>query len=152
MDSRVAPPREFEEIIARLVDQPPLGVRIFTSKAKVLLFAASLGYRRKRRVKIERRGEPVRYDIFERALDDSFIDALAVAETGDLHVLDAERSEERIGIFEEYAHGGLIEMNRVCFIEAGDPLSELVRVILEGQHSAESEIPGIDATVLALFS
>jgi dnd system-associated protein 4 len=152
MDNRVAPPREFEDVITRFIEPPPNGLQIFTSKAKVLLFAASLGYRRRRRVKVERKGEPVRYDIFERAVDDSFIDAMAVAETGDLHVLDSERSDERIKIFEEYAHGGLIEMNRICFVEVGDPLSELVRVILEGEKSAESEIPGIDAAVLALLA
>ena len=148
--SRVAPPREFEGLLDKLCDKPPLGLALFESKQKVLMFAAALGCHRQRREKVERRGEAIRIEVFQRSADEGFVDALAVAATGDLHVLGDDRLTERITIFEEYAHGGLIELQRLA--DSGHPLEDLVRVVQEGQFAADTAIPGVDPGVLALLS
>jgi dnd system-associated protein 4 len=149
MIGRIAPPRELEAQLDRFTTPdvhggPPL----FETKQKALMFAASLGRRRGERKELDRKGVAIRYDIFERTLDDGFIDALAIATTGDLKVLAPERADERIEIFEEYAHTGLLEMVERCFNRSGDPLEELL-VIADELRSAPSEgLDGMDPGVL----
>jgi dnd system-associated protein 4 len=114
MDHRISPPNE--EDVVRFIDSV-LGSQgtsrpypLFRTKQKLLMFAAALGWRDQKRLPLARRGDGIRYDVFEKALDDAFVDALAVAATDDLKVLSDARSEERLRIFEEFAHAGLREM------------------------------------------
>ncbi|HEY3821774.1 MAG TPA: DNA phosphorothioation-associated protein 4 [Polyangiaceae bacterium] len=143
-ERRPAPPKVLEGVLDKLYE-----MGIFVPKQKGLMFAAALGYSRGDRVPLEVRGNGIRYEIFQSDGDDAFISALAVAVTKDLRVLSAERNDERITIFEEYAHGGLIHMQRVCFEQEGDPLDNLLRLTIDARSSASAEIPGIDRSVLA---
>lgn len=147
MDRRPAPPRHMDEVLTRLCEPNTRGERVFESKQKAMMFAAALGFSSKRRLKIDLKAPGIRYEVFQSAFDDAFVDALAVAETGSLEVLDEERADERIEIFEEYAHGGLEEMQRICFAQEGDPVDNLIRCTMEVRMT-ETEIPGIDAGVL----
>lgn len=150
-ERRIAPPQKFESMLDRLIeskDPSTAGLAIFETKQKALMFAAALGYRRGRRVPLERRGTAIRPDIFQRDLDDAFIGALALAETGDLNVLRSDRDEERATIFEEYAHAGLEEMDQACFKQDGSPVENLIRLTREVQVGEDQELPGIDASVL----
>ena len=108
-ERRICPPKEYEKLLNILVNE----LNIFETKQKALMFAAALGARRGERVRVSARGEGIRIDIFQRAVDDTFIDALAVAVTRDLHVLATDRGEERITIFEESASAGLKEIQRL---------------------------------------
>lgn len=148
MERRPAPPRgEYDDLLNRLTEQNTSGIRVFETKQKGMMYAAALGYALKKRVPLASKATAIRYDVFQSAFDDGFIRALAVAETGDLKVLGEDREDERIDIFEEYAHGGLEEMHRICISQEGDPLDNLIRRTLEIRASG-SEIPGIDAAVL----
>src|SRR5689334_21177039 len=105
MIGRISPPRELEEKLEQLTSplvrgEPPL----FETKQKALMFAAALGRRRSERLPLERKGSAIRFDIFQREADDGYIDALAIATISDLRVLGEARSDERVQIFEEYAH------------------------------------------------
>ena len=143
MDKRIAPPKEFEEMLDRLTE-PPL---VFDTKQKAMMFAAALGRRMGKRTAIEKRGTAIRFDIFERALDDGFVDALATETVADLRVLSEARDEERVLIFEEYAHAGLKEIERVCFKQPGDPLHNLLR-LTDDVRAQDPAIPGMDPNVL----
>ena len=142
MERRISPPRDYEGVLEQLVDSG-----LFETKQKALMFAAGLGSQRKKRTPIERRGVAIRYDVFANELDDGYINALAVAEAQDLQLLAQDRSEERIGIFEEYAHTGLVEMGR-RLLQPGDPLDELLRLAYDAAHGSDSEVDGIDPDVL----
>lgn len=148
---RIAPPRDFEAVLERLCEDGPTGDGIFGTKQKALMFAAALGFHLKRRMPIERKGQGIRFDVFQRDVDDPFIDILAVCEVGDLHVLAPDRIEERITIFEEYAHGGIVELQRVCFDEPGDPLDAVVRLVQEGADPGDETLPNVDPAVLDLL-
>ena len=111
------------------------------------MFAAALGYAAENRKPVERKAAGIRYEVFQTAMDDGFIGALAVATTGDLGILAEERADERVDIFEEYAHGGLEILRRICFEQEGDPLDILIRRTLDARPD-ESDIPGIDPGVL----
>ena len=149
MKRRIYPPKNAEGILERLTTiGPGIPVQIFSTKQKAMMYAAALGYFRNERTKLESRGEGIRYDIFEKALDDSFIDALAIAEKDDLEILSDERESERAEIFEEYAHTGLLEMEKLCFKKEGDPLENLIRLSDEVRSTESSDIEGIDSNIL----
>ncbi len=149
MDRRIAPPSDYDELLDRLSEPHPGGqVAVFQTRQKAMMFAAALGYHMGERTPLARKGSAIRFDIFEKALDDGFANALAVAETGELEVLAPERAEERAMIFEEYAHTGLRELERRCYEDEGDPLQVLVRMAESAQASDAGESTGLTANVL----
>jgi dnd system-associated protein 4 len=79
-----------------------------------LLFAAAFGWFRQRREELGEVSEPIRYDVFRRsATAEAFIDSLGIhAHPEDPTILAEERIGERIAVFEEYANGGLTELQR----------------------------------------
>jgi dnd system-associated protein 4 len=136
MERRIAPPgtRELEDTLNALVGEGAASQAIFKSKQKALMFAAAVGFRSEARVPVEKRGEPIRYSVFQGAYDDGFINALAVAETKDLKILGDDREDERITIFEEYAHGGLIELKRIID-RPGNPLDQLLALVIDAKDA-----------------
>lgn len=132
MERRVAPPGtpELEETLDALVGEGASTRAIFRSKQKALMFAAALGWHGQNPVPLEKRGEPIRFSVFQSALDDDFVSSLAVAQTGDLKILSDEREDERIKIFEDYAHAGLLELKRIL-ARPGDPLDQLLALVMD---------------------
>ena len=90
-------------------------------------------------------GEGIRVEYFERPLDDGFIDALAVAHEGDLKILANERKEERLEIFERYAHVCLEEIQRQCYSGKRDPFSGLLDIIENmSREPMDKNLPGLE--------
>lgn len=152
MEHRIAPTKktEIKSLIEQLIE--PGQARkfgIFKSKQKVLMFAAALGWHISSRIPLDGRDEPIRMSIFETACDDGFINALAVAETGNLDILDPEKSQERNRIFEEYANGGLEEMLQMLS-STGDNLEILLRRTLDVVAPGPS-IDGVSPDLAKLF-
>ena len=143
-ERRIYPPKEFANFLTKLVEESP----IFETKQKTLMFAAALGAHRGEREKLAVRGEGIRIDIFQRVVDDTFIDALAVAVTNDLHVLAADRVDERITIFEESAAAGLKEMQKL-FDRPTDCLEELLGITQSARLPRKDDFPGLDPAALA---
>lgn len=149
MDRRISPPRDFESLLDRLTEpSSPGAAPLFQSKQKALMFAAGLGYSLRDRSPLEKKGTAIRLDVFEKALDDGFIGALAATESKSLQVLGADQEDERAKIFEEYAHRGLAEIQRRCFDTPGDPLSILVGLTEDAASQMEAAVPGIDPSLL----
>ena len=149
MKRRIYPAKNMENILDKLTTVGPgFQVQIFSTKQKALMFAAALGYFRNEKKELEGRGEGIRFDIFQKALDDGFFDALAIAEKENLAILSEEYENERAEIFEEYAYAGLIEIERVCFKKEGDPLDNLIQLADEGRSIEGQSIEGIDPKIL----
>ena len=143
-ERRICPPREYEDMLNMLVND----LHIFETKQKALMFAAALGARRGDREPLSARGEGIRIDIFQRTVDDTFIDALAVTITGDLHVLAKDRGDERITIFEESASAGLKELQKLVD-RPTDSMEELLRLTQDARLPNREDLPGIDPAALA---
>ncbi|MBH8564430.1 DNA phosphorothioation-associated protein 4 [Nostoc sp. CENA67] len=84
----------------------------FETYADVMVFAASLGTRRKKIVplkEIAKKPEPIKQSVFANRGYEPVINLLAISHTKDTKILafDEESENERIRIFEEYANGGL---------------------------------------------
>lgn len=155
MDRRIAPPGdpEIQSMLDRLTSpQPGRDYPIFETKQKALMFAAGFGYLLSRREVLTHRdaGSAIRFDIFQKAMDDGFIHALAVAEESDLKILDEAAADRVATIFEEYACAGLNEIHRRFFETDWDPLDGLLNLTLEARELDDegSTPPGIDPGVL----
>lgn len=150
MMGRVAPPKGLEDDLEKLVVADPQGKHaLFETKQKALMFAAALArWRDVERRTVERKGTAIRYDIFHRALDDGYIDALAIsAHENDLKVLAPDRDEDRITVFEQYAQSGLEEMiDR--FNRPGDPLEAMLALVEEARMEPTAGLEGIDQGAL----
>lgn len=86
----------------------------FQTYADVMVFAAALGAKRKKRSPLgvisTKEPAPIALEIFVSRGYDRVLKLLAIAETKDvkiLSLLDEASEEKRIHIFEEYANGGL---------------------------------------------
>lgn len=155
MDRRVAPPGgndKLRGILDRLTTQQPgYEFPFFETKQKVLMFAASLGRHMATRKPVKNRdsGSAIRFDIFQKEMDDGFIAAMAVAEENDLGALKEDAEEEMVTIFEEYAHAGLSELHRRCFESGVDMLDALVTLITEARQATQDpDDTGVDADLL----
>lgn len=154
MDRRIAPPGhpDLKSALEKLTTpQPGRSFPIFDTKQKALMFAAALGRHKGLRLTLEQRdtASAIRFDIFQKALDDGYINALAVDESSDLKVLDEQREDEVAIVFEEYALGGLQEINRRCFESGADPLDVLLDLAAEARDAEmDDEVPaGFDPAV-----
>ncbi|MCM0590338.1 MAG: DNA phosphorothioation-associated protein 4 [Gloeotrichia echinulata IR180] len=90
------------------------GTGPFQTFADVIVFAAALGAKHKKRVPLgeisKREPSPIRIEYFASMGNDILIKLLAINESKDIKVLSVNEEEyerERNHIFEEYANGGL---------------------------------------------
>ncbi|MFM6219971.1 MAG: DNA phosphorothioation-associated protein 4, partial [Dolichospermum sp.] len=90
------------------------GTGPFQTFADVIVFAAALGVKYKKRVPLgeisKREPAPIRLEVFAVSGYDILIKLIALTETQDIIILSPhgeEHEKQRNGIFEEYANGGL---------------------------------------------
>lgn len=123
---------------------------LFETKQKALMFAAALGFHLNTRTPLDARdaSTAIRFDIFEKNLDDGYIACLGIASLGDLGILGESRRDELATIFEEYASAGLsVIQHRV--IGKPNPLQALVSLILDNESQPEQALEGVDPSLLA---
>lgn len=104
-DVRVRRPQSFEALMVELRDEGG-----FATFRDVLLFAAAVGQYLRRRVSFaSAAGDPIRYETLTAPpFAEAFVNMIAVREEpADAEIMDRERLDERVRIFEEYACGGL---------------------------------------------
>jgi dnd system-associated protein 4 len=154
MDRRIAPPggAELRGILDKLTNpQPGYDFPFFETKQKAIMFAAALGRHLGTRKPIESRdsASAIRFDIFQKAVDDGFISALAIAEKNSLTALNESSEEQMVTVFEEYAHSGLAELRRRCFESGTDILEAILELVSSGrQATADPDDTGVDAELL----
>lgn len=121
----------------------------FQTYADVMVFAASLGARKKKRLplgEVAREPAPIDVNIFINRGYDCVIKLLAVTEIKDLKVLspvDIKAEEIRVQIFEEYANGGL-EILREEFRGAVDYTERLLLVMVEERQKDFEPVEDFD--------
>jgi dnd system-associated protein 4 len=146
---------EIRRILDRLTETRPSVPAAFESKQKALMFAAALGHHRRRRTELPSRdaGSAIRFELFQRNIDDGFIHALAAAETKDLKVLDDKRVEEVATCFEEYANAGLHELHDLVESGRAETLDIILDLVMAAQRDVnEDNVPaGLAPEVLSLL-
>jgi dnd system-associated protein 4 len=139
----VRPPKDLEAVLDQLKADG-----VFETKQKGMMFASAVGYVLHRQevssVQIEQFGEGIRLDYFRSPDDEGFIDALSVATTGDLAVMDPERHSERIELFEKYALLGLRHLKKACYDERPEfPLNGILALMDLMSRAGTDELPGL---------
>lgn len=93
----------------------------FQTYADVIVFAAALGIRRKKRLPLDgtskRDPAPISLEVFISRGYDWAIKLIAIAQTRDTKIIspfDANSEAERVLIFEEFANGGLEILREEC--------------------------------------
>tara|TARA_R110000765_G_scaffold323962_2_gene415592 strand:- start:648 stop:1085 length:438 start_codon:yes stop_codon:yes gene_type:complete len=115
-DVRIRRPKQYDDLLEIFKKE-----RIFTSNKNALVFAASLGFKKKQRQSFDESSEPIMLRIFDDNTDIPFIYSLALAETDDISMMTKNKFKEAVLIFEEYANGGLSIIRSVL-----DPATALV--------------------------
>lgn len=119
----------------------------FPTYADVMVFAATLGMKRKKRVPLgeisRNEPSPISFEVFVSRNYDLVFKLLAIVQTKDSKVLstiEPNAEEKRIEIFEEYANGGL-EILRDELRGIVDYSEQLLLVLSteRGQSEAEEE-------------
>jgi dnd system-associated protein 4 len=151
MDRRIGTTQAQSKILEDLLSQ--VGgeeYSLFETKQKALMFAAALGFHRQRRAPLGTRdSNPVRFEIFEKNLDDGFVACLAVATTDELGVLAQSREDDLATVFEEFASAGLAELQQKV-LGRPEPLQALVALMNDARYPLDEEgLEGLDAGVLA---
>jgi len=132
------------------------GMGVFQTFADVVLFAAAVGAKYKKRVPLteisRKEPSPIRLEYFTSMGNDLLIQLLAVVETEDIKILShyEETAEiQRNHIFEEYANGGL-EILQNELRGAVDSLY-LDRILLFLGHQRTNEHQGDEEFDLSRF-
>lgn len=105
-------PDALEPVVERLTNarMTDTGSPVFETIMDLLIFAAGVGFEKKRRTPVAGSGKAVPVRIFENNNKEGYIFMVALAEKKDPLVLATEHEDETVRIFEEYAAGGLEEI------------------------------------------
>jgi dnd system-associated protein 4 len=111
---RIRVAKDKAELVKDLTTSSDGGTGPFNTFADVIVFAAALGAKHKKRVALgeisKREPSPIRIEYFASMGNDILIKLLAINETRDIKTLSLNEEEyerQRNSIFEEYANGGL---------------------------------------------
>lgn len=141
-ERRIRYAKDKAEVIKRLVSSED-ATGPFKLIADVLVFAAAFGLARNKRSQLgDILGEPIRQEIFDRQGYDTFMNLLAVYAEADPTVLsDADETiERRALIFEEYANGGLEQMQEE--LKGAVDCLESILLMISAQRKAEAKDVG----------
>ncbi|MBD2356268.1 DNA phosphorothioation-associated protein 4 [Tolypothrix sp. FACHB-123] len=116
----------------------------FQTFADVVVFAAALGVKHKKRVPLgeisKREPSPIRVEYFASVGNDVVIKLLGITETQDINILSAYEEEyetQRNHIFEEYANGGLEILQNE--LRGAVDYSERILLFLSYQRNQQEE-------------
>ncbi|MDY6936805.1 MAG: DNA phosphorothioation-associated protein 4 [Cyanobacteriota bacterium] len=124
----------------------------FQTYADTMVFAASLGVKKKRRSPLKefskREPAPIGLDVFLSRGYDRVLKLIAVTQTQDTHILsptDPECEAKRVAIFEEFANGGL-EVLREELRGAVDYTERLILMAIADRTDASQPSEEFDLT------
>ncbi len=99
----------------------------FRSNKDVFMLATCLGFQAGRRSKLPSGGKSdIRQSVFNEN-DLAILKAIAIANTGDVHVLS--NTGDVLRIAEEYAHSGIYDLKVYLLEQRGQPLINLIELI-----------------------
>jgi dnd system-associated protein 4 len=112
------------EVLVKLLAEkshPKTQRSIFPTMRELMCFAAALGFQEGRRKSLSGKTAEIDGRIFENS--DSATDMVylvALAGAGDIGILQPDRDDEAVSIFEEYANGGFEVLDEWLAAHAGD--------------------------------
>lgn len=121
-----------------LIDHDYYG--IFDQIKDIFMISAGIGYSKKKSepIKKAKSERSIRYSVFGDT-DKASIDAVALSETDDLHILlnKKEQLDKKFTIVEEFANSGIDELKERLMDSKGNPIDNLAEFILEQEGFSE---------------
>jgi dnd system-associated protein 4 len=130
---RVRRPKDKEKLLTRLVDE-----KVFDTYRDALVFAAALGYARNSHLSFEQSSEPIPWSVFSGAGYEALINLISVMKAQDFEILSAERFDERLRLFEEFANGGLQILEEILARAERQSLDIVLELVMESEGPRET--------------
>jgi dnd system-associated protein 4 len=112
------------EVIVKLLSEkahPKTQRSLFPTMRELQCFAAALGFQENRRNPLEGKTAEIDGRIFENSeLATDMVYLIALAGAGDVNILQPEREDDAISVFEEFANGGFEILSEWFAANAGD--------------------------------
>lgn len=145
-------PLEQESMYRELTDKTEPG-GIFSTYKDVFMLAGIMGFMHQRRISFNGSLEGIKWHIFNMETDETIINAVALAETQDVTILnsDDETFDRKITIFEEYAAGGLKYLYERIMQNPKQALDEYLLLLKEAEVESPPEEKHIKEIADLLF-
>lgn len=137
---RVRRPRDKEGLLNQLIEQRTP----FSTYRDVMIFSAAVGISHKKKLAFDQTSEPIPWQVMSGTGGETLINLIALVDESNLELLEQDRFEDRLRLFEEYANGGLeIIQQRVATSPGGalDAIRQLVSDQRKQEAAEEPEIP-----------
>ncbi len=112
------------EVLVKLLSEkahPKTQRSVFPTMRELQCFAAALGFQEGRRKPLEGKTAEIDGRIFENSeIATDMVYLIALAGAGDVNILQPEREDEAISVFEEFANGGFEILREWLATTAGD--------------------------------
>ncbi len=142
--SRVRRPEVYKDLMQSLCKG---NHAVFDTYADLLVFAATLGQSRGESIPFSKSAEPVALNIFSGRFDSSVFNTLAIqSQENDPTIMAKDKTEAKIKIFEEYAHGGLKVLESILKNTAVEDRQEPILNLLlrsNSENKVLSDITGL---------
>lgn len=124
-----------DQLVKRQIQGSDSVQGVFRDTRELAVFAAGLGYRKKRTRTVTEQGREVKLSAVERIEvgGSDLVSALSVAVRGNVAVLTPDRALERAEIFEQYVNGGLDYIAGIAGEEGSD--LAIVAHIVKSEHA-----------------
>lgn len=112
---------------------------VFRDTRELVAFAAGLGYRKDQRREVANNGREIKITALE-AIEkggSQLLNAIAIAETGDVDILSPDKAVERATILERYVNGGL---EYISGISGDETALETIVEIIKSEHAPQDNI------------
>jgi dnd system-associated protein 4 len=143
-ERRLRPPGSGEATLDTLIEH-----RVFDTKQNALTFAAAMGFYLEKSESIQRPGEGIRWQVFERSQDHAFVYALGLASATSIDILGAEREDELVTTFEEHAAAGLRYIEDKYIDRPGDLLDNLLLLLADARNMSSAPVTGLEGLTVA---
>lgn len=110
----------------------------FRDTRELVVFAAGLGYRKKRTHELQKNGREVKLSAISRIQigGAEIVDAMAVAAEGSVSILHSEQAKQRAKIFESYVNGGLGYLSGL--MDKGQTALQVIAAVVKSEHQPET--------------
>lgn len=143
--ARVRRPPDKEEFIATLTDGKP-----FQTYREVLVFAAALGFARGRREPFEGGSDvAIRWELFREVGGDALAAMIAAIATDEVTIVAPDRTDERVTVFEEFANGGLSELQAALQKHPERGPTDVILEMVLAEESVDGPPPDLDLSSIA---
>ena len=128
-----------DRLVQRRIPGSESAEGVFRDTRELVAFAAGIGYRKDQRREVATNGREIKITALEAIEKGGFqlLNAIAIAEAGDVDILSPDKAIERATILERYINGGL---EYISGISGDETALETIVEIIKSEHAPQDNI------------